>query len=87
MEREEYYDLVRQDSERDGRLGALRDIKKLVEKRAKRNASRAKAMKEQFDGKELYGETEQTYLAFLREDSEISSSIDKLINAVSQPNQ
>lgn len=45
-------------------------------------------MKAQFPpGKELYGETEQTYLSFLREDSEIASRLDKLINAVLQPNR
>ena len=67
--------------ERNARLAAYREVLEMVEKRAERNRSRAAAMKAQFPGSELYGETEQTYLAFLREDSVLSSNIDALIKA------
>lgn len=66
-------------AERKGWLNGLREVRAMIEKRATRNTSRAKAMKEQFPGAELYGETEQTYLAFLREDSVLSANIDNMI--------
>lgn len=69
----------------DARLAVLREVREMVDKRIKRNISRAKAMKEQFPGSELYGETEQTYLAFAREDSEIWANVSSMIVQEEKP--
>ena len=61
------------------RLAALKEVREMVEKRMKRNVSRAKAMREQHPGSELYGETEQTYLSYVSEDSFLIGNIDAMI--------
>lgn len=63
----------------EARLDALREVREMASKRAKRNHSRSVAMRKYKVGHVLYGQTEDTYMAAARENERTVSTIDALI--------